>query len=70
MTDASSRVQREFYERERFMADQVSEFDWGRMRWLASEALGKSGGLSMARMVLYPGQSNDVHRHPNCEEAL
>ena len=52
------------------MADQVSNFDWGSMHWLASEALGNSSALSVARMVLHPGQSNDAHRHPNCEEAL
>lgn len=44
--------------------------DWGHLTWYASAALGNSDYLTLGRCVIYPGQSNPRHYHPNCDEIL
>lgn len=48
----------------------VVEFPWGRIEWLVSGALGNSAALTFGRVTIRAGQSNDEHRHPNCDEVL
>lgn len=52
------------------MTEPITKFDWGEIYWLANAELGNSRELSLARMFIYPGASNDNHRHPNCEESI
>jgi mannose-1-phosphate guanylyltransferase/mannose-6-phosphate isomerase len=47
-----------------------NEFPWGVIEWLASEEVGNSKELSLARMTLPPGSANDLHIHGNCEESV
>ena len=46
------------------------DFDWGRIEWLVSEELGNSRTMTFGRVTIKSGQSNPVHRHPNCDEIL
>ena len=48
----------------------VAEFEWGRIEWLVSKALGNSDTLTVGRVTIRPGHRNFVHRHPNCDEVL
>ncbi len=52
------------------MTPQVQEFDWGRLTWLASRALGNSATMTLGRAIIKAGRENPVHRHPNCDEIL
>jgi len=46
------------------------EADWGRLTWLAGEAVGNAAGLTLGRVIIRKGRSNPPHSHGNCEEAL
>jgi quercetin dioxygenase-like cupin family protein/type 1 glutamine amidotransferase len=48
----------------------VERYSWGELQWFASRALGDSASTTLGRATIYPGQSNPLHRHPNCEEVL
>ncbi len=45
-------------------------YAWGEMFWFGNRDLGNTTGLTMGRMVMKPGASNEAHHHPNCEEVL
>lgn len=47
-----------------------NEFPWGSIDWLIGGEIGNSRELSLARLVIHPGQSGDTHRHANCEESI
>lgn len=49
---------------------QVQAFDWGRIEWLVSRAIGNSDTLTVGRVTIAAGKQNMVHRHPNCDEVL
>lgn len=49
---------------------QIQEFDWGRLAWLASRALGNCETMTVGRAIIRAGRQNPVHRHPNCDEIL
>jgi quercetin dioxygenase-like cupin family protein len=42
---------------------------WGTLRWLANHALSGSA-ITVGRVIIYKGQRNPRHSHPNCEEVL
>jgi mannose-6-phosphate isomerase-like protein (cupin superfamily) len=42
---------------------------WGSQAWLANRGLTGSS-LSLTRMILTPGHSGEVHRHPNANEVI
>ena len=46
------------------------QFPWGTIEWLAGGEVGNSLELSLARLVIEPGQSGDTHLHANCEESI
>ena len=46
------------------------EFDWSRIEWLASHALGNSQTMTVGRVTIRAGNRNFVHRQPNCDEVL
>lgn len=46
-----------------------ADFSWGRITWLHNGDTGAEG-LTVGEVVINPGQSNAMHAHPNCEEAL
>ena len=48
----------------------VVEMDGGCLHWYASAEKGNSAAQTLGRCILYPGGSNPVHFHPNCEEIL
>lgn len=45
-------------------------FPWGTIEWLAGGEVGNSRELSLARLVIEPGQAGDIHMHANCEESI
>jgi len=51
-------------------AVETVEFDWGRLHWYASGALGNSEHLTVGQCVIRPGCANPSHGHPDCEEVL
>ena len=52
------------------MTRRIESHDWGTMTWLADATTGAASTVSVARMVLNPGQSSPLHHHPNCEEVV
>jgi quercetin dioxygenase-like cupin family protein len=46
------------------------DFPWGRLDWFVSGALGNSDKLTVGRCQIDPGQANQPHYHPNCDEVL
>jgi quercetin dioxygenase-like cupin family protein len=51
--------------------DNASEdYPWGRLDWFVSGALGNSDTLTVGRCQIDPGQANQPHYHPNCDEVL
>lgn len=46
------------------------EAEWGQLTWYAGESLSNSDYLTLGRCVIYPGQENPRHYHPNCDEIL
>ena len=48
----------------------VDVFDWGRLEWMVSAAIGNSEVLTLGRCFIHPGMGNPMHYHPNCDEAL
>ncbi len=51
-------------------AQQIENFDWGRLYWYASSQLGNSKHLTLGQCIIKKGCQNPVHFHPNCEEVL
>lgn len=45
-------------------------FSWGRITWLQSAAVSGAEELTFGEVIIEPGQRNDSHIHPNCEEVL
>ena len=43
---------------------------WGRIVWIVSGELGNSTSQTLGRCFLHPGQANDRHLHPECDELL
>lgn len=50
-------------------AHTISE-PWGSLTWLASQALGNAGGVTLGRVIIKPGETNPKHSHHNGEEVL
>jgi quercetin dioxygenase-like cupin family protein len=46
------------------------EESWGSMEWLVDDALQPGAALSLARMTVRAGCTSELHRHPNCDEAV
>lgn len=44
--------------------------DWGRLVWHVSASQGNSEELTTGLCFINPGQMNDRHLHPDCEEVL
>ncbi len=49
---------------------EVVPFDWGRLTWHASAALGNSEQLTVGQCVIEPGCGNPRHVHEDCAEVL
>jgi len=45
-------------------------FPWGTLRWLSSGQLQPGAQQTLGICHIFPGQSNPLHYHPNCEEIL
>ena len=43
---------------------------WGELTWLINSALVPGANMTLGTCVIQQGQSNPLHRHPNCEEVL
>ena len=43
---------------------------WGHIKWMASGALNNSSLMTLGLATILQGQTNPLHRHPNCEEVL
>lgn len=46
------------------------EEPWGSLTWLASQAIGNAGGVTVGRVIIKPGEANPKHSHHNGEEVL
>jgi quercetin dioxygenase-like cupin family protein len=44
--------------------------EWGELTWYANRQLGNSNEVTVGRCILFPGQKNPRHYHPNCSEVL
>ncbi len=42
----------------------------GSMTWLMENTLHPGVGISLAEMIVDPGQTSELHRHSNCSEVL
>jgi quercetin dioxygenase-like cupin family protein len=49
---------------------QFVEGEWGQLTWYANDQLGNADTLTLGKCVIYPGQANPRHYHPNCDEIL
>ncbi len=45
-------------------------FSWGAIKWLCSKQIDPGALQTFGIAYIYPGQSNPLHYHPNCEELL
>jgi mannose-6-phosphate isomerase-like protein (cupin superfamily) len=48
----------------------VEEMPWGRLVWQVAGDLGNSETLTVGRCILDPGEANNRHVHPECDEVL
>lgn len=46
------------------------KYSWGRLEWFVSGELGNSETLTVGRCLIDPGEANQPHYHPNCDEVL
>lgn len=46
------------------------DFEWGCLHWYAGAPQSNSDHVTVGKCVLFPGQANPKHYHPNCEEVL
>jgi mannose-6-phosphate isomerase-like protein (cupin superfamily) len=51
-------------------AGKVDEFPWGRLHWIANDALVIGAAFTFGECLILPGQQNARHAHPNCDEVL
>ena len=40
------------------------------MTWLMEDAIEENAGVSLAKMTVEAGVTTELHRHPNCTEAI
>jgi len=48
----------------------VDMFEWGRLEWMVSGAMGNSDTLTVGKCYIEPAMGNPLHYHPNCDEVL
>lgn len=48
----------------------VEEMPWGRLIWRVSAERGNSTSMTVGECIIFPGQQNGRHVHPNCDEVL
>ena len=46
------------------------DFPWGRLTWLMNDNLDAEAQQTFGLVYIDPGETNDLHSHPNCEELL
>jgi quercetin dioxygenase-like cupin family protein len=46
------------------------QMGWGTLTWYASSQLGNSDTQTVGKCLIFPGQANAPHFHPNCDEIL
>ena len=49
---------------------ETQEFPWGAIKWLCNDKIDKDAEQTLGVVYINPGQVNDMHSHPNCEELL
>jgi quercetin dioxygenase-like cupin family protein len=49
---------------------QYVDAEWGQLTWYANDQLGNADTLTLGRCLIYQGQANPRHYHPNCDEIL
>jgi len=50
--------------------DPVIQYSWGHLTWYVSRELKNSDTMTVGEAVIKPGQENQRHFHPNCDEVL
>ena len=48
----------------------MEEFPWGHISWLYNASANPDAELTFGVVEIAPGQRNQMHAHPNCEELL
>ena len=46
------------------------KYPWGTIRWLMSSKIDHGSAQTLGIVQINPGQHNQLHSHPNCEEIL
>jgi len=49
---------------------EVQQYPWGWIRWLMNSQIDPKSEMTFGVVFIKPNQSNPLHLHPNCEEAL
>jgi mannose-6-phosphate isomerase-like protein (cupin superfamily) len=49
---------------------EAADFPWGRIKWLMNAKLDAEAEQTFGLVFINPGDTNDLHVHPNCEELL
>jgi quercetin dioxygenase-like cupin family protein len=45
-------------------------FPWGEIRWLSNSEIDPAAEMTFGVVTILPGERNDLHAHPNCEEVI
>jgi len=48
----------------------VEDMPWGRLIWRVSAERGNSQTMTVGECIIFPGEQNGRHVHPNCDEVL
>ena len=48
----------------------AEQFEWGVIQWLCNDRLSPGAAQTLGVCHIFPGKSNPLHYHPNCEELL
>jgi mannose-6-phosphate isomerase-like protein (cupin superfamily) len=48
----------------------VEKSQWGTLQWICSAKLSPGAAQTLGLAQVYPGKTNVLHYHPNCEEVL
>lgn len=48
----------------------IEKSPWGTLQWVCNDKLSPGAAQTVGLAQIYPGKTNVVHFHPNCEEVL
>jgi quercetin dioxygenase-like cupin family protein len=48
----------------------AENFAWGAIQWLVNDSRNPGAAITAGHVMIYPGQHNPLHYHPNADEVL